>query len=57
LLKLKDKVLSDLEEVSMEIGYDSISFEYLEKYTKEVPRKVPKAYHGTKTNAQETRRK
>jgi hypothetical protein len=35
LLKLKDKIMNDLEEVSMEIGYGSIYFEYLEKYTKE----------------------
>ena len=35
LLKLKDKVIYVLEEVSMEIGYGSIFFEYLEKYTKE----------------------
>jgi hypothetical protein len=27
--------MNDLEEASMEIGYGSIYFEYLEKYTKE----------------------
>jgi hypothetical protein len=56
-LKLKDKVLSELDDVSSEIGHYSIAFEYLEKYTKEVLEKYPKIYHGTKENAQRTRRK
>jgi hypothetical protein len=42
LLKLKDKIMNDLEEVSMEIGYGSISFEYLEKYTKEALENYPR---------------
>jgi hypothetical protein len=42
LLKLKDKVLSELDDVSSEIGHYSISFEYLEKYTKEVLEKYPR---------------
>jgi chromosome segregation ATPase len=35
LLKLKDKVIDGLEEVSMEIEYDSYAFEDLERITKE----------------------
>jgi hypothetical protein len=42
LLKFKEKVLSELDDVSMEIGHYSISFEYLEKYTKEVLEKYPR---------------
>jgi chromosome segregation ATPase len=42
LLKFKDKILSELEDVSMEIGHYSIAFEYLEKYTKEVLEKYPR---------------
>jgi hypothetical protein len=42
LLELKDKIITNLEEVSMEIGYGSLSFEYLEKYTKEVLEKYPR---------------
>jgi hypothetical protein len=42
LLNLKDKVLSELDNVSSEIGNYSISFEYLEKYTKVVLEKYPR---------------
>jgi hypothetical protein len=41
LLKLKGKVLSELDDVSYEIGNSSTSFEYLEKYTKESLEKYP----------------
>jgi hypothetical protein len=36
LLKLKEIFLYELDDVSYEIGNSSTSFEYLEKYTKEV---------------------
>jgi hypothetical protein len=36
LLKLKYKILSELDDVSCEIGNSSTSFEYLEKYIKEI---------------------
>jgi hypothetical protein len=42
LLNLKDKVLSELDDVSSEIGHYSIYFDYLEKYTKEVIEKYPR---------------
>jgi hypothetical protein len=42
LLKLKDKVLSELDDVSYEIGNSSTSFEYLEKYTKEILEEYPR---------------
>jgi hypothetical protein len=42
LLKFKEKKLSELNDVSMEIGHYSIAFEYLEKYTKEVLEKYPR---------------
>jgi uncharacterized HAD superfamily protein len=42
LLKLKDKVSSELNDVSYEIGNNSTSFEYLEKYTKEILEKYPR---------------
>jgi hypothetical protein len=41
LLEIKYKIITNLEEFSMEIGYGSLSFEYLEKYTKEVLEKYP----------------
>ena len=40
--KIKNKILSKLDDVSSEIGHYSISFEYLEKYTKEVLEKYPR---------------
>ena len=42
LLKFKEKVLSKLDDVSMEIGHYSIAFEYVEKYTKEFLEKYPR---------------
>ena len=42
MLNLKDKILSDLDHVSSEKGNYSISFEYLEKYTKELLEKYPR---------------
>ena len=36
LLKFKHKFLSELDDVIYEIGNSSISFEYLEKYTKKI---------------------
>ena len=42
MLDIKYKIINNLEEVSMEIGYNSLSFDYLEKYTKEVLEKYPR---------------
>jgi hypothetical protein len=42
LLKIKDKVLSELDDVSYEIGNSSTYFEYLEKYTKEILEEYPR---------------
>jgi hypothetical protein len=42
MLKFKENVLSDLGDVSMEIGHYSITSEYLEKYINEVLEKYPK---------------
>jgi chromosome segregation ATPase len=42
LLKFKEKVLSELGDVSMEIGHYSIASEYLEKCINEVLEKYPK---------------
>jgi hypothetical protein len=42
LLKFKEKVLNELEDVSMETRHYSIDSEYLEKYTKEVLEKYPR---------------
>ena len=41
-MKFKEKNLSNLDDVSMEIGHYSIDFEYLEKYIKEVLEKYPR---------------
>jgi hypothetical protein len=42
LLELKDKIITNLENVSREIGYGSLSFDYIEKYTKEILEKYPR---------------
>jgi chromosome segregation ATPase len=42
LLKFKIKFLSELDDVSMEIGHYSSAFEYVGKYTKEVLEKYPR---------------
>jgi hypothetical protein len=42
LLKLTDKVLSELYDVIYEIGNSSTYFEYLEKYTKEILETYPR---------------
>jgi hypothetical protein len=48
LLKLKDKVLDALEEVRNEIGYDSDTFEDIERITKEAIDKYQRNFMALK---------